>query len=129
MYAVICFYSFLQGGPAMKSRSMKNLQTDFSSLMADLSTNNLNEIFENVQESMPADLKSCLAKYGGISLNSAIFCLQNNFSSVKNQRKTLWEETEDKETKSQDEVFLDNFMMKLGNMKNSEDYLEDQGPR
>ena len=134
---VICtiLISFLmQGGPTMKSRSMKNLQTDFSSLIEDLSTDNLKEIFENVQESMPADLKSCFAKYGGISLESAIFCLQN-ISSVNHQRKT-WEENdeeygiEDKETESQDaEVFLDNLMMKLGNLKNSQYNLQDQGPR
>ena len=105
----------MQGGPTMKSRSMKNLQTDFSSLMADLNSENLNEIFENIRESMPADLKSCFTKYGGISLNSAIYCLQT------------WETDEggleDKETKSQPEVqkvFLDNLKMKLGNMKNSQ---------
>ena len=69
-----------------------------------------------------------------ISLESAIFCLQN-ISSVNHQRKT-WEENdeeygiEDKETKSQDaEVFLDNLMMKLGNLKNSQYNLQDQGPR
>ena len=54
---------------------------------------------------------------------------------MNHQRKT-WEENdveydlEDKETKSQDaEVFLDNLMMKLGNLKNSQYNLQDQGPR